>query len=80
MPVFYFDYDDGNGASATRDNVGTELADIDAAVVEASHTIAELAIDALPGSNQRLLAILVRDELGATRARISLNFRAEMTG
>ena len=80
MPVFYFDYDNGDGFGAARDDVGTELADIEAALLEASQSMAELAADALPGSLERQLAILVRDERGATKARLSLAFRAEIAG
>ena len=75
MPLFYFDYDDGDGA--VRDQVGTELPDIEDALLEASHTMAELASDALPGSRSRIMGIVVRDELGATRLRLSLKYRVE---
>ena len=77
MPVFYFDYDDGQGRGPVLDQVGTELADIDAAIIEASHAMAEVAADAIPGSSARALGILVRDELGATRLRVSLDYRVE---
>ena len=79
MPFFYFAYDDGEGSGSARDDVGTNLLDISAAIVEASQTMAELAVDTLPGRSERLLAIIVRDEFGATRARVSLTFRAEIT-
>ena len=79
MPLFYFDYDDGQGSGAARDSVGTDLSDLDAAVLEASQAIAELAADILPGNRERSLAIAVRDERGATRARVSLAFRTEIT-
>lgn len=75
MPLFYFDYDDGDGA--VRDQVGTELPNIGDALLEASHTMAELAADVLPGSRSRIMGIVVRDELGATRLRVSLKYRVE---
>lgn len=78
MPVFYFDYHDGVGAA--RDEIGADLADVAAAVVEATQTLTELAADTLIGTAERLMEIMVRDELGATRARVSLAFRAEITG
>tara|TARA_R110002020_G_scaffold10961_18_gene41649 strand:+ start:3348 stop:3590 length:243 start_codon:yes stop_codon:yes gene_type:complete len=80
MPLFYFDYDNGEGSGLARDAVGSDLVDIGAAVLEASHTMAELAADALPGCHERLLAIVVRDDLGAAKARLSLAFRAELLG
>ena len=80
MPVFYFDYDNGDGLGPARDDTGTDLADIAAAVVEATQTLTELAADTLLGTTERLLAISVRDEQGATRACVSLAFRAELTG
>lgn len=80
MPLFYFDFDDGQGRGPVRDAVGTELADMDAARLEASRTMAELAADALPGRHETLLAIVVRDALGVNRLRVSLNFRVENTG
>jgi hypothetical protein len=39
--------------------------------------MAELAADALPGSRSRIMGIVVRDELGATRLRVSLKYRVE---
>jgi hypothetical protein len=80
MPVFYFDYDNGEGLGAARDEIGADLVDVAAAVVEATQTLTELAADTLLGTAERLLAIMVRDEQGATKARVSLAFRAEMTG
>jgi hypothetical protein len=77
MPLFYFDYDDGDGEGPVHDQVGTELPDIEDALLEASHTMAELAADALPGSRSRIMGIVVRDELGATRLRVSLKYRVE---
>ena len=73
MPLFYFDYDDGDGEGPVHDQVGTELPDIEDALLEASHTMADLAADALPGSRSRIMGIVVRDELGATRLRVHSN-------
>jgi hypothetical protein len=78
MPVFYFDYDDGRGA--VRDHVGTELGDVDAALVEATQTMAELAADAIPGSRRRALSLTVRDQLGRSVLELSLSYKAEITG
>jgi len=78
LPLFYFDYDDGDGSGPVRDEIGTELADVDAAQLEASRTMAELAADVLPGHEDRLLAIVVRDARGALRIRVSIDFRVEI--
>ncbi|WP_193335403.1 DUF6894 family protein [Devosia beringensis] len=80
MPVFYFDYDNGEGSGAARDEIGADLTDVASAIVEATQTLTELAADTLIGTAERLMAIMVRDELGATRARVSLAYRAETTG
>ena len=77
MPLFYFDYDNGDGEGPVHDQVGTELSDIEDAFLEASLTMAELAADALPGSRFCIMGIVVRDELGASRLRVSLKYRVE---
>ena len=78
MPVFYFDYNDGAGS--VRDHVGTELRDIDAALTEASQTLAELAADAIPGSQQRVLDLTVRDGVGDAVMVLSLNYHVKIMG
>lgn len=80
MPLFYFDYDDGKGSGLLLDRVGTELADIQAALDEASRAMAELAADALPGSQGNSLGIIVRDESGDTRMKVLLDYRVEAAG
>lgn len=74
MPLFYFDYDDGEGSGQMRDNVGTELNSLAAARIEAAKTIVELAADTIPGHTNRQLIMVVRDEFGAGLLRLCLAF------
>jgi hypothetical protein len=59
MPLYHFDTRD-NGA-LIQDDVGTELADLDAARQIATASLAELAMDVLPGSERRVLIVEVRE-------------------
>jgi hypothetical protein len=64
MPMFFFDTrDDGE---LVRDNVGLEFPDLDTVRVQAAKSLAEMAVDVLPGSTERCLGVDVRD--GADRA------------
>jgi hypothetical protein len=60
MPHYYFDTrDDGDFIC---DDVGVELADIQAATKVASRSLAELALDVIPSCTERCLGVDVRDE------------------
>lgn len=80
MPIFYFDYDDGQGKGQIRDAVGTQLLDLDAARLEAARTITELAADTIPGHAQRRLDMVVRDQSGVSRLQLSLDFQMQDLG
>ena len=77
MPVFYFDYDDGEGNGEFHDAVGTQLHDLAAARIEAARTFAELAADTIPGHNHCQLHMTVRDESGASKLRLTLAFQMQ---
>ena len=60
MPLYFFDTrDDGDVAF---DDVGLEFPDLEAVKVQAAKSLAELALDVLPGSMRRCLGVDVRDE------------------
>ncbi|MFC1458463.1 DUF6894 family protein [Microvirga arabica] len=75
MRHFYFDTDDG--VFRTVDDVGTELADIEAAKAEARAALADMAQDRLPDGNPRDLVVSVRDEAGRTVLRVTLALTTE---
>jgi len=60
MPIYFFDTRDDD--TFIEDDEGVELPDLEAAKAAASRSLAELAIDVLPGSVRRELAVEVRDE------------------
>ena len=60
VPRVYFDVRDG--LRFTPDNVGLMFSDIEAAKVEATRALAEIAKDVLPAAFVREMAIEVRDE------------------
>jgi len=60
MQVYYFDTRDDD--VFIEDDVGVELEDLEAAKSVAAKSLAELAVDVLPGSVRRELAVEVRDE------------------
>lgn len=60
MPRFFFDLED-NG-SLSSDEEGFECRSLSSAKAEAVKTLAEMTKDALPGTDNRTLAIKVRDK------------------
>jgi hypothetical protein len=72
MPRFYFDLRDGE--EFTLDEEGVELNSIEAAKVEASYSLFELAKDNLPGEVRSKIAIEVRDEARLPLFQMSLVF------
>ncbi|HEX8192035.1 MAG TPA: hypothetical protein VF552_03980 [Allosphingosinicella sp.] len=60
MPRFFFDTRDDE--EVITDDVGIELADVAQAKVYAAKSLAELALDALPGATRRCLGVDVSDE------------------
>ena len=75
MPLFFFDYRDGE--TFVRDEVGLEFASADAARAEATEGLAGLARDALPGSESRELAIEVSDSDRKPLFRVTLWFEVQ---
>jgi hypothetical protein len=62
MARYYFDHRDND--RFFPDDEGTELPDLAAARSDAATTLAEIAKDVIPGSEQRTLTIEVRDDNG----------------
>ena len=61
MPKYYFDHD-GRG-SPFRDEIGDELADVQAAYVEGTHFMAELARKSIArGEPSMNIEVVVRDD------------------
>jgi hypothetical protein len=58
----YF-FDTRDNGTLIEDNVGVELADLDAVKTQAALSLAELARDVLPGSLKRVLSVEVRDAI-----------------
>ena len=56
----YF-FDTRDNGTFIEDDVGVELADLDAVKTQAALSLAELAHDVLPGSIKRMLSVEVRD-------------------
>jgi hypothetical protein len=74
MVRYFFDIRDNE--RFYPDDVGVELSSIDKVKAEASRAMGEIAKDALPGSEVRILAIEVRDDLGPV-LRVTLRFEIE---
>lgn len=70
MPHYYFDT--RKGFERITDDVGLHLEGIDAARDEATRALADLASDALLGSERRELAIQVRDHMHRLLLRAAL--------
>jgi hypothetical protein len=60
VPRYYFDVHDGDTFIA--DDEGAELADFESAQTDAARLLGELVLNALPGSQRRVLLVEVRDE------------------
>jgi hypothetical protein len=73
--VRYF-FDIRNNESFYPDDVGLELPSMDAVKAETTKAMGEIAKDALPGSEVRILAIEVRDDHGPI-LRLTLLFEIE---
>lgn len=72
---YYFDIRDG--AHVSRDEVGVELRNIDAAHTEAAVAITEMARDYLPSDGpHRILGIHVRDAAGA-QFKVTIDYEVE---
>jgi hypothetical protein len=76
MPLFYFDTRDDD--ELIRDDVGLELPDLEAVKVQAAKGLAEMAVDVLPGSNERCLGVDVRDGFDRAVLTTELTFKARV--
>jgi hypothetical protein len=76
MDLYFFDTrDDGE---MIIDDVGLELADLTTVKMQAAKSLAELAVDVLPGADRRCLGVDVRDELGLPVLMTELVFEARI--
>ena len=62
MPLYFFDTRDDD--HLVKDDIGSDVADLEAVKAQAAMSLAELAQDVLPGSSRRVLTVEVRDERG----------------
>ena len=76
MPLYFFDTRD-NG-DVVRDDIGVECAGIADAKVQAARSLAELALEVLPGSERRCLGVDVRDQGNAPTLVTELTFEARL--
>jgi hypothetical protein len=76
VALYFFDTRDNDAVVA--DDVGLELPHIDAVKVQAAKSLAELALDVLPGSLRRSLRVDVRDAEGQPVLITELIFEARI--
>ena len=75
MPRFFFDTYDGDFFAP--DNEGQDLADIEAAKLQAQEALPDMASDKLPDGDQRVFVVSVRDEAGQVVVRVALTLVTE---
>jgi hypothetical protein len=76
VPLYFFDTrDDGR---VVRDDQGLEFPDLEAMKREAARSLAELALDVLPGVMRRVLGVDVRDEQGDPILTAEMIFEARI--
>ena len=78
MAMYFFDTDDG--ISFSRDDLGVKLPDLETAKQQASLALAEIAVEAIPGTSRRELSIGVRDERGRPVLRTNIVFEMIVVG
>jgi hypothetical protein len=76
MPWYYFDTRDEDAIIV--DDVGLQLSGMEAAKAVAAKSLAELALDALPGSARRCLGVDVSDERHRPVLTTELTFEARI--
>jgi hypothetical protein len=77
VPHYYFDTRDG--LELITDDVGLDFDDLHAARDEATRGLADLAKEALPGSERRELSIEVRDHMRRLLLRAALWFEVAVS-
>jgi hypothetical protein len=75
MPRYFFDLDDGAGAS--RDREGTELPDLEAAKAEAAETAAAIGKERFPQTDEGSVRIEIRNGTDRPLMRIELRYSAK---
>jgi hypothetical protein len=77
MPLYYFDTDDGT--KLYRDDIGTELADDQAARDEGTRALAEMARDYISKTDkpQKNISMWVRNEAGQAVLQLSVSFAVQ---
>lgn len=73
MPRYFFDIED---AEVLRDDIGRELADLEAAQAEANRALSEMVKDEFAHETLREASINVRDESGVVVLRVCLAYSA----
>jgi hypothetical protein len=76
MPWYFFDTRDDD--EIIIDEVGVEVANLEAVKKLAARGLAELALDVLPASTERVLGIDVRDEKSTPVLSAELIFKAKI--
>ena len=74
MPHYFFDTRDDD--EFVCDDIGLELPDIQAAAKVASRSLAELALEVLPGAAARCLGVDVRDDQQREVLTTELTYKA----
>lgn len=75
MPIYFFDTRDGDKFS--RDDLGIDFPDLEAAKFEATMSLPELARNVIAGSLRRELVVEVRDARGPVLTAM-MRFEAEI--
>ena len=78
MTRYFFDVVDDDVLH--QDTVGTELKNPEEAGVEATLALAEMALDALPGTKSKHLRMTVRDDGGSPCLSLDLSFELSLKG
>lgn len=76
MPRYFFDTRDD--AEVIVDDVGLDLPGIEQAKIFAAKSLAELALDALPGATRRCLGVDVSDERRRPVLSTELTYEARL--
>jgi hypothetical protein len=76
MPRYFFDTRDDDAVIV--DDVGLDLAGVAEAKLYAAKSLAELALDALPGAARRCLGVDVRDERDRAVLTTELTYEARV--
>ena len=76
MSRYFFDTRDDD--VIMRDDLGLEFPDLERVKAQASRSLAELALDVLPGSDRRCLGVDVRDSQDNRVLMTELTFEARV--